>query len=154
MLFNKHLKLFNWYKYFSVSIYFWKNQKQPSRDVLKKRCSEICSKFTRENPCRSVISIKLQSTFIEITLSYGCSPVNSLHIFRTPFLKNISGRLLLKNQHTLDEHKYFRTAFAFSIRTQFSNGIVVSIQLTEQLFLFSSIQIVLFPYLFFTRIYF
>ena len=25
----------------------------------------------------------------------GCSPVNLLHIFRTPFLKNTSGRLLL-----------------------------------------------------------
>ena len=32
----------------------------------------------------------------EITLWHGCSPVNLLHISRTPFLKNISGRLLLK----------------------------------------------------------
>ena len=31
-------------------------------------------------------SIKLQSSFIEITLWHGCSPVNLLHIFRTPFL--------------------------------------------------------------------
>ena len=37
-----------------------------------------------------------QSNFIEITLRYGCSPVNFLHIFRTPFHKNISGRQLLK----------------------------------------------------------
>ena len=29
--------------------------------------------------------------FIEITLWHGCSPVNLLHIFRTPFLKNTSG---------------------------------------------------------------
>ena len=33
--------------------------------------------------------------FIEITLSYGCSPVNLPHIFRSPFPKNTSGRLLL-----------------------------------------------------------
>ena len=33
--------------------------------------------------------------FIEITLWHGCSPVNLLRIFRTPFLENISGRLLL-----------------------------------------------------------
>ena len=32
---------------------------------------------------------------IEITLWYGCFPVNLLHIFRTPFLKNASGGLLL-----------------------------------------------------------
>ena len=34
--------------------------------------------------------------FIEIVLRYGCSPVNLLHIFRIPFLKNTSERLLLK----------------------------------------------------------
>ena len=33
--------------------------------------------------------------FIEITLRYGCFPVNLLHIFRTPFSKNTSGRLHL-----------------------------------------------------------
>ena len=43
----------------------------------------------------SAISIKLLCNFIEITLQHGCSPVNLLHIFRTPFLKNTSGRLLL-----------------------------------------------------------
>ena len=42
-----------------------------------------------------MISIKLQSKFIEITLQHGCSPVNLLHIFRTPFLKNTSWRLLV-----------------------------------------------------------
>ena len=56
---------------------------------------KICSKFTGEYPCRSVISIKLKSNFIEIILRQGYSPVNLLHIFRTPFLKNTSGGLLL-----------------------------------------------------------
>ena len=42
---------------------------------LRKVVLKICSKFTGEHPCQSVISIKLQS--------------------RTPFLRNISGRLLL-----------------------------------------------------------
>ena len=55
---------------------------------LRKVILEICSKFTGEHPCRSAISIKLQSNFIEITLRHGCSPVNLLHIFRTPFYKN------------------------------------------------------------------
>ena len=38
---------------------------------------------------------KLQSNFTEITLRYGCSLVNLLHIFRTPFVKNTSEKLLL-----------------------------------------------------------
>ena len=33
---------------------------------------------------------------IDIALWHGCYPVNFLHIFTTPFLKNTSERLLLK----------------------------------------------------------
>ena len=62
---------------------------------LGKVVLKICSKFTGEHPCRSVISIKLQSNFIEIALWHGCSPVNLLLIFRTPFLKNSSEQLFL-----------------------------------------------------------
>ena len=62
---------------------------------LRKSVLKICSKFTGEHPCQSVISIKLQSNFIEITLRHGCSPVNLLYIFRTPFPRNTSGWLLL-----------------------------------------------------------
>ena len=43
----------------------------------------------------SVISIKLLYNFIEIALRHGFSPVNLVHIFRTPFLKNTSEWLLL-----------------------------------------------------------
>ena len=63
------------------------------KDVLK-----ICSKFTGEHPCRSVVLIKLLCNFIEIALRYRCSPVNLLHIFRTPFAKNTSGGLLLYHE--------------------------------------------------------
>ena len=62
---------------------------------LRKGVLKICSKFTGEHPCRSAISIKLFYNFIEITLRHGCPPVNLLHIFRIPFPKNTSGRLLL-----------------------------------------------------------
>ena len=37
----------------------------------------------------------LPCSFIEITLRHGRSPVNLLHIFRTPSYKNTSGELLL-----------------------------------------------------------
>ena len=62
---------------------------------LGKGVLKICSKFTGEHPCRSAISKKMQSNFIEIALRHGCSPVNLLHIFRTRFSRNTSGRLLL-----------------------------------------------------------
>ena len=66
-----------------------------SEVFLVKGVLKICSKFTGEHPCQSVVSIKLLRNFIEITLPHGCSPVNLLHIFRTPFTKNTSGWLLL-----------------------------------------------------------
>ena len=45
---------------------------------LRRGVLKICSKFTGEHPRR-----------------HGCSPVNLLHIFRTPFPKSTSGQLLL-----------------------------------------------------------
>ena len=43
----------------------------------------------------------LLCNFIEISLRHGCSPVNLLHIFRTPFPKNTSGELFLCCKHLL-----------------------------------------------------
>ena len=43
-----------------------------------------------------MIPIKLLCNFIEIVLRHGCSPVNLPRIFRAPFSKNTSGRLLLQ----------------------------------------------------------
>ena len=62
------------------------------KGVLKK-----CNKFTGEHPCRSVISIKLLCSFIEITFRHGCSPADFLHIFRTSFPKNTPVRLVLED---------------------------------------------------------
>ena len=65
-------------------------QKQPSRGVLRKRCSENIQQIYR-----SVISVKLLGKSIEITLRHWCSSVSLLHILRTPFHNNNSGGLLL-----------------------------------------------------------
>ena len=67
----------------------------PPEVFLGKGVLKISSKYTRENPCRSVILIKLLCNFIEITLRHGCSHVNLLDTFRTSFSKNTSGGLLL-----------------------------------------------------------
>ena len=53
----------------------------PSEVSVRKSVMKTCSKFTGEQPCRSVVLIKLQSSFIEVALRHGCSPVNLLHIF-------------------------------------------------------------------------
>ena len=53
----------------------------PQEVFLGKGVLKFFSKFTGEHPCRNVILIKLLCNFIEITLLYGCSPVNLL---RTP----------------------------------------------------------------------
>ena len=77
-----------------------KYQKQPSRRCSHKKVKKF-SEFTGEQPCRSVVSIKLLCNFIEITLEvklrHGCSSVNFLFIFRTPFPNNTSAGLLPKH---------------------------------------------------------
>ena len=77
-------------------IELWRFRSSRPEVFLIKGVLKICSKFIGEHPCRSVISKRLQSNFVEVTLRHGCSPVNLLHIFRAPFLKNTSGRLLLE----------------------------------------------------------
>ena len=83
------------YKNNNINIYLHANWKRRMVNTLarsshpevflRKSVLKICNKFTGEHPCRSVISIP----------RHGCSSVNLQHIFRTPFLKNTSGWLLL-----------------------------------------------------------
>ena len=81
--------------------------------LLRKGVLKICSKFTGEYPCRSAISIKLQKNFTEITLRHGSAPLNLLHIFRTPFPENTSGRRLLICQKALsDNSEHLRNVIA------------------------------------------
>ena len=62
-------------------------QKQPSRAVLRKSCSENMQQIYRRTYRRTLMP-KSDFNFIEITLRQGCSPVNLLHIFRIPFPKS------------------------------------------------------------------
>ena len=83
----------------------------------------ICSKFRGENPYRNVVSIKLQSNFIEITLRYGCSLVNLLHIFRTPILKNTSRGSPSDFQQFLElQLNWFQDGAYFCYLTQFKGN--------------------------------
>ena len=66
-------------------------QRQPSRSVLRKRCSENMQQFYKRTPIPKCDSNKVALHFIEVTLCHGCSPVNLLNIFRTLFPKYSSG---------------------------------------------------------------
>ena len=77
---------------------------------LRKGVLKICSKLTGEHPCRSVILIKLQCNFIEITFRYGCSSVNLLLILGTHFPKNTSGWLLQCQVNSVTFILYFTFA--------------------------------------------
>ena len=62
----------------------------PPEVFLGKGVPKLCCKFTGEHTCQSMTTIKLWNT-------WGCvfSPVNLLHIFRTPFPRiNYRGLLL------------------------------------------------------------
>ena len=74
----------------------WSFRNSHPEVFLIKGVLKACSKFTGEKQSQSANSINLQNSFIEITVLHGCSPVNLLYIFRTPFLKSTSGLLLLK----------------------------------------------------------
>ena len=84
---------------------------------LGKGFLKICSKFTGEHPCRTVISMMLESNFIEITLRQWCSPVNLLHFFRKPFAKNTSAKNVSRSMHSITCQKYMSILiFGITIR--------------------------------------
>ena len=61
-------------------------QKQPYRGFLIKRYSENMQQICRTASMPKCDFNKVvKQLFFEITLRHGCSPVNLLHIFRTPF---------------------------------------------------------------------
>ena len=63
--------------------------------ALSKRRYENMQQVYRRRSMPKCDFTKVAFSFIEIILRHECSPVIMLHIFRTSFLKNISGGLLL-----------------------------------------------------------
>ena len=84
--------MFNWIRNYELKTF---NRTGHPEVLLGNGILKICSKFTGEHPCRSVISINLLCNFIKIAIWHGCSPVNLPHVFRKPFLKNTSGYVFL-----------------------------------------------------------
>ena len=97
---------------------------------------KICGKFTGEHPCRSVISIKLHSNFIEVTLRQGCSPVNVLNIFRTLFPKNTSGWLLLQKGTICTQTVTFFVIMILNLKPNHTNVLTSRIGMNSKLHIF------------------
>ena len=87
--------LISWFINFNNFICWLFFRRNRPEVFLGKGILNICSKFTGDHPCRSVISIKLLCNFIEILLRHGSSLVNLTHVFRAPFPRNTCGWLLL-----------------------------------------------------------
>ena len=66
----------------------------PTEPFLGKGLLKVCSQFIPEHPCRSVISINLLCSFIQIVLWRKCSPVNLWNISRT--IRGSSNQCLLE----------------------------------------------------------
>ena len=112
-------------------------QKQPPRGVLRKRCSENMQQIYRRTPkpkC-DFNKVALLCNFIEITRRLGCSHVNLLHIFRTPFPQSTSEWLLLlfwKRQRAVLFFQWFHPQVVSAI-----SGIVCKL-LQHQVFFISN----------------
>ena len=79
-------------KLYSERLYHWKNVMSNISTTPSRSRGVLRFKFTGEHVYWSVISINLQSNFMNVFgwvwVRHGCSPVNFLHIFRTPLPKN------------------------------------------------------------------
>ena len=77
---KRERKLINITEKYSIT-----NRSSRPEVFLGKGILKICSKFTGEHSCRSVIPIQLQSNFMEIALQHGCSPVKFVAHFQNTF---------------------------------------------------------------------
>ena len=78
-------------------------QKQPSRVVRIKRCSENMQQIYRRAPMPKCDFNKVaKQLYWNRTSLWVFFPVNLLHIFRTPCPKNTSGRLPLQKAHFMN----------------------------------------------------
>ena len=97
---NKFLltTVYNFYNLSLLKLFF-------HAEAVHQRCSpggvvlQMCCKFLGACLCMGVISITLQSSFVEIILLHCCSPVDLLCICRNSFLDNTSGGLLLNKDN-------------------------------------------------------
>ena len=97
------LQSFNVSKCIVVGLSMVEGQKQPPEVFCKKRCSLKFRKFHRKTLkfLFSKVAGLRPATLIKKRLQHSCFPMEFAKFLRTPILKNISGRLLLKGLFSL-----------------------------------------------------
>ena len=88
----------------------WDTQKQPPEVFCKIRCSQKFRKIHRKKPVlESLFKEKCRpATLLKKRLWSRWFPVNFVKFLRTPFLQNISGRLVLDTGNNLSCYHYWR----------------------------------------------
>ena len=86
--FSEILKKDKWLRKLRIIV-----QKQPSRGVLRKSVPKISSEFTEEHPCRSVISLKLQTKTNNIFHSISRKEFVTQHLLKA-ITQNFAGKVL------------------------------------------------------------
>ena len=89
-------------------------RKSMTSEAAIQRCSENIQQNYRRTSMPKCDFNKVAKELSRNRSLHECSPVNLLHIFRTPFLKNASGRLLVKTSYN---HICF-LYFLFSVKRQ------------------------------------
>ena len=79
-----------------------------------------------------ISSLKISFNFIAIALRHGCSPLNLLHIFRTPFYKNTSGGLLLDFGYT-PKRIYQQKSYTVMLPTAENVNVKINLHKNKQL---------------------
>ena len=116
--FNIYLVLYNLELQCTRNISKINAQKQPSRGVLMKRCSENMQQIYRRTSMPKCDFNKV--ALRQIALWQECSSVNLLHVFRTPCCKNTSGELLLNAQ--MPVAKFENSTFLLPLTDSQSNS--------------------------------
>ena len=89
----------------------------------KKYFLQTCSKYTKEHPCRSVISVKLQTKFYEITL------------LTSKFAAYFQNSCFDEHQWGTNSLNFYSTCLRyFSIQIRFKFGFFSNIFLTSSMF--------------------
>ena len=100
-------------------------EKQVSRGVAGKKCSENMQQIYRRASMPKDDFNKGASNFIEITLRYGSSAVDLLHIFGTPFPTNTFGCCFWASfsvtGHLQDRRRREKTMFYYSLLLTLDN---------------------------------
>ena len=115
-VFEKHCQ----FHLFLQPVFYILSMNQPSIGVPRERCSENMQQIYLRTfiPKCDFNKVALLCNFIEITLRYGCFPVNLLRIFKTTFL-HIEHQMYIQKIWTDPKEQYPQNFYCLGIFSSF-----------------------------------